>query len=574
MKFIHVYNEEYFEGLVKNGLLNKDSGFKIQHVFPLKPAMKFNEFAAVGTKLYNLIRENHCPFYVDRIAGGVTYHKYDFDQALIREYTDMLGDWFLGFQLHESASNRRTDWGRILQRMEGAYGPYDAEVLRERSKREYARLPDGTVLYGFSQGSPEEYAKMRYAETVAEYYEEVKQMFETRMAEVGGRILPCDSFLMFTKLQHDLGMHTFMPEVGAQIGQMRLAVALARGVAQTYGKLWGTYYETWINTPNVGPTMPCFNRDPGNEWYLTQETHRDDFTSYGENGGSSRLLQKRIYYYSYMSGAEYMAEEWGLNCSYSSMKTFELSPYGQAKKEFIDDTQKLGKIRAEIPFAVVLPLEYSCIHMIGAGARYAIGEHSDSYMRLPLDDAQKLFYGKTTDVFKLIFERIAPSGNEGHVMTNSRFGDLFDIIYEDAPDEVLARYEYLIDAGTTGRFAAAKADKFKILDGMDTDRLRTELHAIIPEILPCFADSLHWILSRGEDGTRYVSVFNNEGNMRTLEKGDELDQSCSARVKLTFRDAVSADIVKRSTGAVTLEREDDHTYFVRIPPAEFVILRY
>ena len=51
MKFFHVYNEEYFEGLVKNNLINKDSGFKIQHVFSLPKEKKFNVFAAKGTKL-------------------------------------------------------------------------------------------------------------------------------------------------------------------------------------------------------------------------------------------------------------------------------------------------------------------------------------------------------------------------------------------------------------------------------------------------------------------------------------------------------------------------------------------
>ena len=37
-----------------------------------------------------------------------------------------------------------------------------------------------------------------------------------------------------------------------------------------------------------------------------------------------------------MSGANYLAEEWGLNCSYSDMKTFELSEYGLVKKKFLD----------------------------------------------------------------------------------------------------------------------------------------------------------------------------------------------------------------------------------------------
>ena len=90
-----------------------------------------------------------------------------------------------------------------------------------------------------------------------------------------------------------------MPEVGCQIAQMRQAVSLARGMARASKKTWGTYYECWRESREDGKfyyTMPCFNSDPSNEWYLTQKLHPDDFTSHGENGGSSRLLQNRIYY--------------------------------------------------------------------------------------------------------------------------------------------------------------------------------------------------------------------------------------------------------------------------------------
>ena len=107
MKFFHVYNDKCFKGLEKNGLLNKDSGFKIQHVWSVPENIKFNEYAKKGSVLYNLIKEGNIPFYVDRIAGGSPYYKYNFDKELIEEYSSMLGDWFLGFQLHESVSNLR-----------------------------------------------------------------------------------------------------------------------------------------------------------------------------------------------------------------------------------------------------------------------------------------------------------------------------------------------------------------------------------------------------------------------------------------------------------------------------------
>lgn len=268
MKFFHVYNDDLFAGLEKNGLINKDSGFKIQHCFAMPEKIKFNSIAAKGGKLHSLIKENNIAFYVDRIAGGVTYHKYDFDRELIREYTDLLGDLFLGFQLHESGSNRRvSDWQRVIRVMEGHKGPYDAKTLRERTIRQHAVMPDGTVLPGFSQDTPEVYAKMRYAETPEEYFEEMKDLFTRRMADVEGKILPCDSFYLATKLQDECGINTFMPEVGSQIPLMRIEIALARGMAKATNKTWGTYYECWRvdEDSDYKPTMPCFNSDPSNE---------------------------------------------------------------------------------------------------------------------------------------------------------------------------------------------------------------------------------------------------------------------------------------------------------------------
>ena len=193
MKIFHVYNEKYFPALEKCGFLNEDSGFKIQHAFSLPSELKFNNFAKIGSKLHSIIKEGRIPFYVDRIAGGVTYYKYDFDEALIREYKEILGDWFLGFQLHESASNRRIDWTRVLNRMEGATGPYDEKILAERSIRNYAKTVDGKQLYAFSQGSPAEYSRLTYADTPEKFMNEMRELYLKRMSEVSGLIHPADS---------------------------------------------------------------------------------------------------------------------------------------------------------------------------------------------------------------------------------------------------------------------------------------------------------------------------------------------------------------------------------------------
>lgn len=572
MKFFHVYNEEYFEGLVKNNLINEDTGFKIQHVFSLPDKMKFNQFAAKGSKLHSMIKEGNIPFYVDRIAGGVTYHKYDFDKDLIREYREMLGNWFLGFQLHESGGNRRLDWDRVLQRMDGDKGPYDAEELAKRSVRSYAVTPDGQTLYGFSQGAPEEYAARRYPVTLDDYIADITELYKLRMEQTDGMILPCDSFYQFEYVQNKLGMQNFMPEVGAQIPHMRVAVATARGTALANNKQWGVYYECWRTTKETGSTMPCFNKEPGNEWYLTQETHKDDFTSFGPNGGSSRLLQNRIYHYGLMSGAQFMGEEWGLNCSYNDMHTFELSPYGQVKKDFIEFARQHKNVQAQIPFAVVLPKDYPSVQLLQDN----VGVRREKYMTRQMTPEQVEYYGHVEDVIRTFLSRNKEKdaiGNEGHVIQNTRFGDLFDIVHADASQEALSRYAYLIDATAEGRFADEKGGQHKILRSDDLEKLQNDVNRIAREILPCTADKLHWLLSSDEKG-RYVTIFNNEGNERDIDKGDIIHHEADAVVKVTFKEPADVKCIRSTSDNVKITKLDSVIYAVEIPATEFVILSY
>lgn len=576
MKFFHVYNEKYYPGLEKNGLLNEDTAFKIQHDFPMPAEAKFNQVAAKGTKLYNLLKEKKYPFYVDRIAGGVTWHTYAFDRELIREYKELLGKWFLGFQLHESGSNRRrAEWPRIIKAM-GSKGPYDIKELGEKMLSKTAMTPDGTRLHSFSQDTLEYYSNKVYAETYQEFTEEMKELFSRRMADTDNSILPCDSYFLATKLQDEMGMQTFMPEVGCQIPLMRLAVALARGVAKATGKTWGAYYECWREVPGIGYCMPCFNDDPSNEWYLPQSMHSDDFSSYGKNGGSSRLLQNRIYYYALMSGADYFSEEWGLNCSYSNMETFELSEYGQVKKDFINKALTLRNIKASIPFAIVLPKAYSCIELPDIFTPWVLGEHRADYLSSALNEEEQHYFGHMEDVLKLFFAREGTLyGNEGHVLTNSRLGDVVDIIYEDASLEAMQAYAYLIDATPNGDFAKAMAGKnLRILESGDIAKLEASVRELIPQVLPCYVDGLHWLVSTGENGRQFVTIFNNEGNERDLDQGDIIHKEADRTVKLTFREPVNLQVVAQSSMESHIGECTETSCRITVPAAGFVVLEF
>ncbi|MBE6655505.1 MAG: hypothetical protein E7609_01375 [Ruminococcaceae bacterium] len=466
--------------------------------------------------------------------------------------------------------------------MTGKKSGFDPAELRGKLLSKNAVTADGERLVSFSQGTPEYYANLTYAETVKDFIEEIRALFAWRMEGTANNILPVDSYFLFTKMQDELGMRTFMPEVGCQIPLMRQAVALARGTARAKGKTWGTYYECWRadrnEEGNIRYCMPCFTEDGFNEWYLTQDLHgNDDYTTHGENGGSSRLLQERLYFHTLMSGADYFGEEWGFRCSYYDTKDYVLTPYGKVKKEFIDTAAGIHGIEAKTPIALVLPLDYACVEIPETfDERCYIGTRRGKYMSVKLTEAESEYYGHIEDLLTLLFNRVPEEafGNEGHVLANGRFGDVFDIVYEDATDEQLAKYDYLIDATADGRFAKANpAMAQKILSGADIGKLTNELDRVIPEVMPVYVDGLHWLVSTDDKGRRFLTVFNNEGNMRTSAKGDVINRACDKRVKITLKNG-ALEVFKNAREDIHLEKVDDKTYYATVSAADFVVFTF
>ena len=463
----------------------------------------------------------------------------------------------------------------ILNLSGGSFGPYDIKIL-EKNTHPTAIADDGGTVWNFAQNDAMHYASMRYAHTPEAFTEEIKALFLQRMAEVNGKILPCDSYYLASKIQNEIGMKTFMPEVGCQIPLMRIEVALARGTAKANKKTWGTYYECWREIRENGESYycsPCFNNAEINEWYAKQEHCEDNFSQYGANGGSSRLLQNRIYYYALMAGADYFSEEWGLNCSYSDMEEFTLSDYGTVKKDFINAALDLRGMKAVVPFAIVLPKKYSCIEIQDMFEPYELGDHRDEYMRCKLSDEDKAYCGHIEDVLKLIYAQTDKVGNEGHVITNSRFPDVFDIIYEDESDEVLSGYKYLIDASKDDDFIKQNRG-LKILSSKNLDKLERELSSLIKETMPCYADGLCYLVSEDEGGDRYLTIFNNEGNERSLEKGDIIHSQADKTVNIIFKEPSDIKVIKEGRGKINIEKKDDYTYCVKVPAAGFVILKF
>lgn len=573
MKIFHVYEPEHFEGLVKNNLLNEDSGLKLQHIFTLPNCKKFNEIAAKDGALYELIKKERFPFYVDRLTGGVKYHPYAFDKDLLREYKALLGEWFLGIQLHEIGNNRYNDWNRLTGRL-GTL-PYTLENIKEVMFSPESTNPQNEPIYRFTHGTPEEYAALSRPKTIQETRRDLAWTISKRLEQTEGMILSCDGGSLLFHLENKLGVPAFMPEIGYQTQHTRIQIALARGMAKAYGKKWGVYYECWKKAEDgsASYTQPVYGNLPYNDWNYTQDQFGDDFTTCGENGGSSRLLQRRIYFHALMSGAEFIAEEWGFVRSFYEMEHYTLSPYGQVKKEFIDFAREHKNVKPVTPFAIVLPCDLDCVH-VGAGFKGPIGTPSVNFMRVVPDEKDAVRFGKIHDVLKMIFQRSDDAkiyGNEGKILQNSRFGDLFDIVYADMPKEALKKYDLLIDADPDAAFTAANPD-LPVINGQDLEGMAQTVRARAEALLPVTVYALHWILSEDEQG-RYLTIFNNEGNTRNIAKGDTIDHAADATVTVTLKEKRDLDLLYASA-PTEIQKINGNTHRITLPAAQLAVFKF
>ena len=113
--YFHCYHPETWDAQVAAGLVRSRDGIRFPESVDIEEGLKFNSLAAKGGKLYELVRDLGCGFYIDRLQGGCFLESYPYDMTLVREYRDMLGENFFGFQMHEWTSNFRSDLNKIAR---------------------------------------------------------------------------------------------------------------------------------------------------------------------------------------------------------------------------------------------------------------------------------------------------------------------------------------------------------------------------------------------------------------------------------------------------------------------------
>ncbi len=571
--FIHTYipDTPFWDGLVKRGFIDDTSGIKLVYCANVHLSHMFNEAAKPGSPVDRIVSEANRYFYVDRVQGGSRLYFYDNDPALIRYWREKSGDRFLGFQMHETVSNFISDYHKIL----GDYGSYKGmtpEVLAARPKTAEGiaanilkTFPDPNGRLYIESQTVEQWLKTPDLNDPTAFLESVRKIFTRRMTAADGTPQPlmiADSCVMATRLEDELGLTCHMPEIGQQTPMVRVQLALIRGMMRGKGLPFGAYQEPWGGIP-----FSCcyFKKDGHTEWGRN-EGEASTYNPAGEFGGSSLSLLRRMYYYAYLAGAAWLSEEWGACNTFYDWNDFEITPYGQIKKDFIDFTHaypELGELYT--PIAIVLPAE---LKMLNINAIAHDTNYFRFYEELPYMADHAAEWHIYEAIRKIYFDpdtAHAGEDTEWRSLTNNPLGDLFDIVYEDTPG-IGERYRYFVNL--TGKALPFCADR--IIDGTDIDRMQAELLSLQDKLVPfAVSGKVHW-LTDTVDGGYVLTLINNKGVLRSVKNGERKDPAYGQDITVTLDDtAADVDVLLADA---KLHRDGNVLHF-RLEAGEMMILR-
>ncbi len=538
--YYHCYLPETWEAQVKAGLIDEHAGIRFMHSSIASQNDKFNVTAAMGSDFQKMMAKKKLPMYIDRLQGGIFFEEYEFDKELLAYYRKLLDDNFKGFQMHEWMSNLASDILRINECLEGEWTQQDItdSLLK---KHPYP------MLFIEAQ-SADEYQQSGNPKTYEEFYKIAKDMFLRRMQKCNNQLIPADSFAMAYKLEIDNGVKMLMPEVGAQIPDTRIQIAYARGMARTRGISFGIYYEPWGGEPF---SACCYQHDNQNEWKLGS-ADAFPFITNGENGGSSRALQKRIHIYSYFAGAEFISEEWGMCNTFYDWENFELSPYGKVKYDFLQLVKKYPKEKIGTPYtpiALVLSKDLPVISTHHQG---------DDFFEYKLPDSikDKMMLART-GIKALLSNPVEMIGHETNIIINSDIPDCIDIIHED--NIAYGDYKYFVNLTENDQFEknhpCCKAE---------------DAPELLKELLPCSVKGgVHWFVNKTENGWLLIMI-NNSGVKRTVENGDEYLPEGDKKVKITLKNGKTLAVLE---GGQDLKYKDEE-YTLTLKSGEWFLGRF
>ncbi len=542
--YFHCYHPETWEAQKEWGLIDEHAGVRFMQTATLPEELKFNNLAAKGSSFYNMMRENRLPMYIDRLQGGVVFEDYKYDWHLVDCYREMLGDKFIGFQMHEWMNNLASD----LRRISECIG--DLLWTEENITKSVMSKFPMNYLWLEAQ-SAKEYAQCGNPKTADEFINLAETLFKNRYELCWGQLIPCDSYGLAYQTEISGGVKRFMPEIGAQTPDTRIQIAYARGMARTKNASFGIYYEPWGGKPF---STCCYHRDNENEWGI-KGLGDLAYETKGCNGGSSRSLQKRIQLYGYFAGADFISEEWGMCNTFYDWKDFELTPYGKIKLDFLNIIKKYPKEEIGTPYtpvAVVLPKDLFGIAGLDDGENQTVFGYpllgSSAKTMKNVRKALKFLLSNPSDMV----------GCETANIINSHIPDCIDVIHEDYIN-LYEDYKFFVDL--TGNSEFCRNHRCISVE---------ETPDILKKLLPCeVSGGVHWFVNKTPDGWLLV-MFNNSGIERSVEKGEYILPEGTQKVAVKLKNGQKLNILE---GEKDIHLENG-VYHLELQPGAWFLAKF
>jgi hypothetical protein len=371
-----------------------------------------------------------------------------------------------------------------------------------------------------------------------------------------GQVMAVNGYYQLYHIALRLGAKNVMAEVGNQVPLTALQVACVRGAARQHGKQFGVYYEPWGGAPFGCPCAlgrsPWFPGGGNPDKRVMGHQIRPEL-------GSSRSLHRRLLYYSWLSGASWLAEEWGAENVFSNWTDYPLTEYGKVLKEFLEVTSPYGPLRPIVPAALVLPVGLTAIDL-----RYVSGQKDQLYELMAPDELHLQLKHFAAHV---LGTRPYHYGQDDFNLTPSPWIGSFDVLSANAPPKVKNLYRVLVylDEATRSKSAPAEQQVLRYT-GREDDSQRCV--AALEKLPGCQVEGeVGCAQAITPDDRLLVGLFNNSG----VSKRNGKETTDPAATKKVIVRGISGPIQYVIGGQFAGRREADHVTLT-MPPGETAVL--